>query len=138
MNRTLMPFPFQDVDRFFADDFFASVSEYAPKMDVYQKQDSVVVELPLPGVNPNDVSIVVENDVLTISGHSEDKKEIKREDYYRKETRSGHFSRSIVLPMPVKNAEAQARYDKGILTIELPKDEQAKPKQIMIEVADEK
>ena len=97
-----------------------------------------MVELPLPGIDPKDVKIVIENDVLTVSGHTEEKNEVKREDYYRKETRSGHFTRSVVLPMPVKNADAQARYDKGILTIELPKDEQAKPKQIAIEIATEK
>jgi HSP20 family protein len=138
MNRSIIPFPFSDFDRFWADDFFGGAAELSPKMDVYQKEDSVMVELPLPGINPNDVQIVVENDVLTVNGHTEDKKEVKREDYYRKETRSGHFTRSVVLPMPVKNAEAQARYDKGILTIELPKDEQAKPKQIAIEIATEK
>ena len=130
-----MPFPFNDIERFWADDFFGGVTEFAPKMDIYQKEDSVMVELPLPGIDPKDVKIVIENDVLTVSGHAEEKKEVKREDYYRKETRSGHFTRSVVLPMPVKNADAQARYDKGILTIELPKDEQAKPKQIAIEVA---
>lgn len=135
MNRSLMPFPFNDIERFWSDDFFGGVAEFAPKMDIYQKEDSVMVELPLPGIDPKDVKIVIENDVLTVSGHAEEKKEVKREDYYRKETRSGHFTRSVVLPMPVKNAEAQARYDKGILTIELPKDEQAKPKQIAIEVA---
>ncbi len=135
MNRSIMPFPFNDIERFWADDFFGGVTEFAPKMDIYQKEDSVMVELPLPGIDPKDVKIVIENDVLTVSGHAEEKKEVKREDYYRKETRSGHFTRSVVLPMPVKNADAQARYDKGILTIELPKDEQAKPKQIAIEVA---
>lgn len=137
MNRALMPFSFGDLDRFWGDDFVGSITEFAPKMDIYQKQDSVVVELPLPGVDPKNVNIVIENDVLTVSGHTEEKKEIKREDYYRKESRSGHFTRSVVLPMPVKNAEAIARYDKGVLTIELPKDEQAKPKQIAIEVAPE-
>ena len=134
MNRSIMPFPFNDIERFWADDFFGGVTEFTPKMDIYQKEESVMVELPLPGIDPKDVKIVIENDVLTVSGHAEEKKEVKREDYYRKETRSGHFTRSVVLPMPVKNADAQARYDKGILTIELPKDEQAKPKQIAIEV----
>ena len=96
-----MPFPFNDIERFWADDFFGGVTEFAPKMDIYQKEDSVMVELPLPGIDPKDVKIVIENDVLTVSGHAEEKKEVKREDYYRKETRSGHFTRSVVLPMPV-------------------------------------
>lgn len=138
MNRSLIPFPFSDIERFWADDLFNGVTDISPKMDIYQKEDSVMVELPLPGIDPKDVKIVIENDVLTVSGHTEEKNEVKREDYYRKETRSGHFTRSVVLPMPVKNADAQARYDKGILTIELSKDEQAKPKQIAIEIATEK
>jgi len=80
------------------------------------------------------VNISIENDVLTISGETEEKKEVKKEDYYRKEIREGSFSRSVILPMNVKSSQAKASYEKGILKIILPKAEEAKPKKIAIKV----
>jgi HSP20 family protein len=94
----------------------------------------VVVETQLPGIDPDKVEISVENDVLTVSGSTDEKKEVKREDYYRKEIREGSFSRSVILPMGVKAGEAEAKYDKGILKITLPKAEEAKPKKIAVKV----
>jgi len=91
-----------------------------------------VVETSLPGIDADKVDISVENDVLTISGKTEEKSEVKREDYYRKEIREGSFSRSVILPFKVKADEAQAEYAKGILTITIPKAEEAKPKKISI------
>ena len=94
----------------------------------------MVAELSVPGIDPNKVDITIENDVLTVSGSSEEKQEVKREDYYRKEVRTGSFSRSVVLPMAVKGNDAQAHYDKGVLTITMPKEESVKPKKVTVSV----
>lgn len=131
MTRHLIPFGGSDLNRFFGDEFF---NDFFPALDVYQDKDNVVAELSLPGVDPNKVDIVIENDVLTVSGSTEEKQEVKREDYYRKEVRTGSFSRSVVLPMAVKGDQTQAHYDKGVLTITMPKEESVKPKKVTISV----
>ncbi len=137
MTRHLIPFPTNDLSRFFGDEIFGQ-GDFFPALDVYQDKDNVVAELSLPGIDPNRVDITIENDVLTVSGTAESKQEVKREDYYRKEVRTGSFSRSIVLPMAVKGDDAQARYDKGVLTITMPKEESVKPKKIAVQVKDAK
>ncbi len=133
MTRHLIPFPTNDLTRLFGDDFLGT-ADFFPALDVYQDKESVVAELALPGIDPAKVDIVIENDVLTVSGSTEEKQEVKREDYYRKEVRTGSFSRSVVLPMAVKGNDAQAHYDKGVLTITMPKEESVKPKKITISV----
>lgn len=134
MSRGLMRWhPMLDVDRFFDDDFSVG-GGFAPAMDVYQEGDNVIVKASLPDIDPEKVNISVENDVLTMWGESEERKEVKREDYYHKEIRCGSFSRSVVLPMKVKADETEAVYEKGVLKITLPKAEEAKPKKIAVKV----
>lgn len=123
--------PMRDIDRFFEEDMLNGVN-FTPAVDVYQDKDNVIVETPLAGIDPAKVDITIENDVLKISGATEDKKEVKREDYYYKEVRAGSFSRSVILPMSVKSDEAEATSDKGMLKIVIPKAEEVKPKKIAI------
>lgn len=123
----------RDIDRFFEEDMWNGAN-FTPAVDVYQDKDNVIVETPLAGIDPEKVDITVENDVLTISGHTEEKKEVKREDYYRKEVREGSFSRSVILPMSVKADMAEASSDKGMLKIVIPKAEEVKPKKIAVKV----
>ncbi len=131
-KRDLMAFdPFQEVSQGWDEDFFET--GLSLKADVYQNQNDVIIELDIPGVKPEEIDITVENDVLTICGSREDKKEVKREDYYKKEVRSGSFSRSIILPMQVKNDEAVAKFEKGVLKITLPKADEIKSRKIKIE-----
>src|SRR3989338_11485194 len=89
--------PFMDMDKFFEDMPMASAG-FVPALDVYQDADNVIIETPLPGVDPKDVNISVENDVLTIEGSSEKKSEVDEKNYYRKEIRSGSFHRAVALP----------------------------------------
>lgn len=126
-------FPFRDLDKIFDEGVWSDV-DFTPAIDVYQDKDNVIVETPLPGVDPEKVDITIENDVLTISGKSEDTHEVKREDYYRKEVRKGSFSRSVILPMSVKADQAEAHSEKGILKVTIPKAEEAKPKKIAVKV----
>ncbi len=110
---------------------------FVPAADIYQDKNNVIIEMDTPGIEPEKVDISVENDVLTVSGSREEKKEIKREDYYRKEVRSGSFSRSVILPMKVKGEQAEAEFKKGILKITLPKAEEVKPKRIEVTVKED-
>lgn len=135
MNRGITRwFPLRDMDRFFDDESFWEGADFVPAINIYQDKDNVMVETLIAGVDPKNVEISVENDVLTISGKTQMKSDIKREDYYRKEIREGSFTRSVILPMQVKGDKAEASYDKGILKIRLPKAEAAKPKKIAIKV----
>lgn len=134
MNRSLMPFT-GEIDRIFNDNFFFPNQNFLPAIDIYQDADNVIAEVALPGIDPSDVEITIENDVLTLSGERKSENEVKREDYYCKEVRGGHFSRSLVLPMSVKGDDTKAKYDKGILRITMPKEETVKPKRIQIEGA---
>lgn len=134
MKRNLMMFdPFQEITQSWDDDFLSTGSKM--NVDVYQDKDNVIVETEIPGVKAEDVDITVENDVLTISGNKQEKKEVKREDYYRKEMRCGSFSRSVILPMQVKSSEAKANFKDGVLKITLPKADEIKSKKIKIETS---
>ncbi|MBP9863982.1 Hsp20/alpha crystallin family protein [Patescibacteria group bacterium] len=105
-----------------------------PAIDVYDRKDLVVIETALPGVDAKNVQISVEHGVLTISGSTERKTEVDEKDYYRKEIRSGSFTRQIALPAGVKEEEAKASFKDGILKIEMPKLETPKGKTITINV----
>lgn len=107
-----------------------------PAIDVYDAQDTVVVETSLPGVDPKHVELNIENGVITIKGSSERKTEVDDKNYYRKEIRSGSFMRQIALPQGVKGEDATASFENGILKIRIPKAELPKAKTIKIEVND--
>ncbi len=131
---TLEPFlpPFRDFDRILSEGL--ATGDFVPAVDIYQDKDNLIVEMAAPRIDPENIEISVEHDVLTISGHTESKQEVKREDYYRKEVREGRFSRSLILPMPVKGDKAEATYEKGTLRVVLPKHEEVKPKRIAVKV----
>jgi len=101
-------------------------------IDVYDADDSIVVEASLPGVKPEDVDISVVGEELTIKGEAKTEREVEEEKYFVQERRYGSFSRSVTLPVPVNADQAQARYENGILKITLPKSEAVKPKQIKV------
>lgn len=124
--------PFHDLVHGWDED--SARGNFMPAVDIYQDKDNVIVEMDIPGIDHDKLDISVENDVLTVSGSREDKKEIKREDYYRKEVSSGAFSRSVILPMQVKGSEADAEFKRGVLKITLPKAEEVKPKKIAVKV----
>ena len=128
------PFPFVDtldeVEKMM--DWQSVTNSFTPALDVYEDKDDVVVEAPLAGIDPAKVSISIENGVLTIKGDSEKKSEVEDKNYYRKEIRCGSFYRSVSLPTKVEGDKAEAIYEKGILTIRMPKAPEVKPKTIEI------
>ena len=124
--------PFQEFDRFFEDSPLVQNRGFVPALDVYQTDNEVIVETPLPGIDPDKVNISVENDVLTIEGKTEKKSEVDEKNYYRKEVRVGGFHRAVALPSSVNGENAVAEYKDGVLKITIPKEERAKPRQIKI------
>ncbi|MFH1866530.1 MAG: Hsp20/alpha crystallin family protein [Patescibacteria group bacterium] len=126
-----------EFDKWFEDwPGLSQMSNFVPALDVYQTKDDVVVEAPLAGIDPDNVNISIENDVLTLEGKSEKKSEVDEKNYYRKEVRFGSFHRSVALPAAVNGDKAKATYEKGVLKIVIPKEERAKPKTVKVEVKD--
>lgn len=124
---------FNEMDRAFAP-MSSHVKSFVPAIDVYQTDNDVIVETPLPGIDPEKIDISIENDVLTIQGKSEKSTEVEEKNYYRKEVRAGAFHRSVALPASVKGDDADASYDNGVLKIVIPKKEEVKPKKVKINV----
>ena len=101
-------------------------------VDVSETEEKVTVKAVLPGIASADVDVSFDDGVLTIKGEKKVEETEEKENYYRKEIRYGAFSRSIALPTEVKSEEAAAEFADGILTVTLPKAEEAKPKTIKI------
>jgi HSP20 family protein len=94
----------------------------------------VVIKAALPGLNPDDINLSVTADVLTLRGDFKQDNEVKDAQYHIREHRHGLFERSVMLPSSVQPDKAKADFDKGILTITLPKTENTKPKTVNIKV----
>ena len=126
----------QAMDRLFEDSWVRPSNgsgDHQPlALDVYTKQDSVVVEAALPGVKPEDVSISVLGDTLTISGSTTEETSRDQQGYSYREIRRGSFSRTVTLPSGVKSDEATANFENGLLRLSIPKAEEARPRQIQI------
>ncbi|MFA6254670.1 MAG: Hsp20/alpha crystallin family protein [Patescibacteria group bacterium] len=123
--------PFEEMEKFMTEH---GNQGFAPAIDVYETKNDVVVETPLAGIDPKDVEISVENDVLTIKGEAKKESEVEEKNYYRKEIRSGSFFRSVALPTHVMPNDAKAEYNDGVLKISIPKSPEVKPKTIPISV----
>ncbi|NLB26211.1 MAG: Hsp20/alpha crystallin family protein [Bacteroidales bacterium] len=136
----------QAMDRLFEDSFvrpvgLSSVSAADVAIDLKETDTDVVVKAELPGVDPDEVDVSIMEGVLVIKGEHKEEKEEKEANYYSRELRYGSFSRSINLPAAINAEKAEAVFENGILTLTLPKTEEAKPKQIKVKtvkVLDEK
>jgi HSP20 family protein len=140
--------PFRDLvslreamDRLFADSFvrpsgrmLAPMEGAALAVDMYETNDDVVVKTALPGIDPDDVDISITGNTLTIQGETKAEEAVERENYVYRERRFGAYARSLTLPVGVKADEAEAAYENGVLTLRLPKVEEAKPKAIQVKV----
>jgi HSP20 family protein len=129
----------EHVNRFFEDNYLrrageSSLTAWAPEVDIHETPDALVLEADLPGINEKDLDIRVENNMLTIRGERKFEKKVSEENYLRVERAYGAFTRSFSLPHTVNTEQIQANYEKGVLTVRLPKREEAKPKQIKVSV----
>jgi HSP20 family protein len=107
---------------------------FVPAVDIYEDEQGITVKAELPGLDPKDVDVRVENNVLTIRGERKFEKEEKEENFHRIERRYGSFVRSFTLPTSVDTDNVKADYENGVLKIQLAKRAEAKPKQIKVNV----
>ncbi len=111
-----------------------ALSTWAPSVDIYETEHEIVLKADLPGVNPSDVDVRVENNTLTLKGERRFEKEVKEDNYHRVERSYGSFARSFTLPNSVNPDKIEAHYESGVLRVTMPKREEAKPKQIKVDV----
>ena len=102
-------------------------------IDMYETAGSLVVKTSVPGVKPEDIEITITGSMLTIKGKTKIEEKVEKENYVRQERRYGSFHRSVALPESVVADKAEAVYEHGILTLTIPKSEEAKPKTIKVE-----
>ena len=112
-----------------------SETSWVPAVDISETKDAVIVKAEVPGMEPKDIDISLSGDILTIKGEKRQQTEEKDENFHRIETRYGAFSRSIRIPVPVDADRIEAKYEKGVLKVTLPKREEVKPKRIEVKVS---
>jgi HSP20 family protein len=125
---------FRGIDRP-KDEDWALGGSWAPLVDIYERDGNLELKAELPGVDPKDVDVRVENNVLTLRGERKFGNEVKRDNYHRVERAYGTFSRSFTLPSAIDTENIKAEYREGVLHLTLPQKEEAKPRQISIKVA---
>ena len=140
MNNIIQFDPIREIDNFFEDDWFPTIVPMRRvnqiPVNISQTNNDVIVETALPGIDPKDVEITVQDNVLQIRGEIKEKKEDrdKKGKIMRREIREGSYERIIALPTEVKHDNISAEYNNGILTITAPKAEKVKPKKISVKV----
>jgi len=118
------------------DDGLMTSGSWVPPVDIYQNGDhEVVLKAELPEMTREDIDITVDNGTLTIRGEKKLSNEVKEEQFHRVERRYGAFARSFSLPQTVDSTKVAAEYKNGVLTVRLPLREEAKPRQIKVDVA---
>ena len=142
--RSMAPFrgvnTLQDqINRLFSDAFDrndgeSNLSAWAPAVDISENEHELVVKADLPGIDPKELDIRVENNVLTIRGERKFEKKVEQDNYLRVERTYGSFSRSFALANTVNPEGIKADYQNGVLNLVVPKREEAKPKQIKVNV----
>jgi HSP20 family protein len=108
---------------------------WSPMVDIYESDGGIRLTVELPGVKQEDIQVSIEGDALTLKGERKREMDVKEDQYYRIERSYGKFQRSILLPSVVDPNQVKATYRDGVLEIRLPKKEEAKAKEIKVEVA---
>ena len=108
---------------------------WAPPVDIFEKNDHLVIRAEIPGVQKEDMDVRIENGVLTLQGDRRQDTEVREENAHRLERVYGMFTRTFSLPTTVDAAKVTATYKDGILEVSVPKVETAKPKQVEIKAA---
>jgi HSP20 family protein len=111
-----------------------ALGNFVPAVDIYEDEQKLVLKLEVPGIKQSDIDVRLENQTLTVKGERNFEADEKEENFHRIERRFGSFVRSFTLPVSVDTASVTAKYDNGVLAIQLAKKEAAKPRQVKIEV----
>jgi HSP20 family protein len=112
-----------------------TTASFIPAVDVYEDDKQVVLKLEVPGIEEKDLDVSVENRTLTVKGERKFENEEKQENFHRIERRYGSFFRAFTLPSTVDTETVNARYEAGVLKLELKKKPEAQPRQIKVNVA---
>lgn len=112
----------------------SALTTWAPAVDIYETPNELVVKADLPDVDEKDIDVRVENNLLTIRGERKFEKSVSAENYLRVERTYGAFSRSFSMPNAVNPESIRAEYKNGVLTVNLPKREESKPRQVKVNV----
>jgi len=112
----------------------SALTAWAPTVDIYETSNELVVKADLPDMTEKDIDVRVENNLLTITGERKFEKNLAEENYLRVERSYGSFSRSFSLPNTVNPEGIHAEYSNGVLTVKLPKREEAKPHQVKVNI----
>lgn len=135
MNNLIQWSPIRDLERLFEDDLtFPRAYTRTPAVDLYETDNEVVAEVSIPGMDPKQVQVEIENNVLHIRSEQSEEHEDQGKGYYRKEVRRGMFARSMALPVEVDADRVSAHAENGILKVAMPKSEKAKPKKVNVEI----
>lgn len=105
---------------------------WVPPVDIQETEEGYRLQAELPGLTKEDIDITLENNVLRLSGERKFERDVKKENFHRVERTYGTFSRAFALPQQVNAEGVQAGFENGVLTILVPKAEQAKPRKISI------
>jgi HSP20 family protein len=130
-----------DIDRLFDAPLaeFARASQllsgWTPALDLHEDKDTLTVKVELPGMKKEDIEVSLHDGCLSISGERKTEQKSEDAEVYRAERFVGRFQRTVALPAPVAADHAKAEYKDGVLTITLPKTEEAKPKQISVQAS---
>lgn len=129
----------EQVNRLFDSNFPArgdnsALTTWAPAVDIHETENELVLKADIPGISEKELDVRVENNMLTIRGERKFEQEVKEDNYLRVERTYGSFSRSFSLPNTVNTEAIKAEYKNGVLTVELPKRAESKPKQVKVNV----
>ncbi|HXZ13791.1 MAG TPA: Hsp20/alpha crystallin family protein [Candidatus Sulfotelmatobacter sp.] len=129
----------EQVNRLFETNFPArsdnsALTTWAPAVDIYETENELVIKADLPEMDEKELDVRVENNMLTLRGERKFEQKVKEDNYLRIERTYGSFSRSFSLPSTVNTEAIKAEYKNGVLTVELPKRAESKPKQVKVNV----
>lgn len=129
----------EQMNRLFADTFRgrsdeSALTTWAPPVDIYETENELVLKADLPDLDEKDLDIRIENNMLTIQGERKFEETVNKDNYLRVERSFGSFTRSFSLPNTVDTEGIHAEYRNGVLTVQLPKRAEAKPKQVKVKV----
>jgi HSP20 family protein len=113
----------------------STLTAWAPAVDIYETENELVLKADLPDINEKDLDVRIENNMLTIRGERKFEEKVNEDNFLRIERTYGSFNRSFSLPNTVNGEAISAEYKNGVLTVQLPKRAESKPKQVKVNVS---
>jgi len=110
------------------------ITGWSPNVDIYKEGENYILKSELPGMTKDEIDIAIQDNLVTLKGSKKEEKEVKEGEYYHCERRFGSFQRSFELPAPIDKKKVKASYKDGVLEVTLPMEEEAKPRQIKIDI----